>query len=135
MATLLNPYLTFPGNAAEAVRTYGRVFGAEPAIHTFGEAGVPGMPADAVMHGTVETPAGTLMASDAGPGAELVRGNGVTLSLSGDDDAVLRGWFAALAEGGTVSMPLERQVWGDVFGQCVDRFGVAWMVNIVAAQG
>ena len=63
-------------------------------------------------------------------GATFVRGNGVTLSLSGDDDATLRRWFAALAEGGTVTMPLDKQMWGDVFGMCTDRFGVDWMVNI-----
>ncbi|MCW2777577.1 MAG: hypothetical protein JWN17_1302 [Frankiales bacterium] len=134
MSTALNPYLTFPGNAKEAMETYARVFGGELSLSTFGQFGAEGMPADGVMHASLPTPAGTLMASDAAPGqGEFVRGNGVTLSLSGDDETALRGWFEALAEGGTVTMPLEKQVWGDVYGQLTDRFGVAWMVNIVAA--
>lgn len=131
VATTLNPYLVFSGNAKEAMQAYAEVFGAELTLHTFGEAAGPGMSPDGVMHASLPTPAGTLMASDGGP--DVVRGDGVTLSLSGDDEAVLRGWFDALAEGGTVSMPLEKQVWGDVFGQLTDRFGVAWMVNILQA--
>ena len=134
MATLLNPYLTFAGNAREAMQAYSVVFGGELELMTFGQAGAAGGeggPApDGVMHASLPTPAGTLMASDLPPGAELARGNGVTLSLSGDDDALLRRWFGALAEGGTVTMPLDKQVWGDVFGMCTDRFGVDWMVNI-----
>ena len=38
--------------------------------------------------------------------------------------------FDTLAEGGRVTMPFEKQMWSDVFGMCVDRFGIAWMVNI-----
>ena len=53
----------------------------------------------------------------------------VHVSLSGDDDALRRSW-EGLAEGGTVTMPLEKQMWGDEYGQLVDRFGISWMVNI-----
>ncbi len=133
MPTLLNPYLTFAGDAREAMQAYAQVFGGELTLTTFGEAGAAGEGGpdpDGVMHASLPMPAGTLMASDLQPGAELTRGNDVALSLSGDDEATLRGWFEALAEGGTVSMPLERQMWGDVFGMCTDRFGVSWMVNI-----
>ena len=134
MATLLNPYLTFAGDARQAMQAYAEVFGAELELMTFGQAGAAGGEGgpdpDGVMHASLPTPAGTLMASDLPPGAELVRGNGVTLSLSGDDDATLRRWFDALADGGTVTMPLETQMWGDVFGMCTDRFGVSWMVDI-----
>jgi PhnB protein len=73
------------------------------------------------------------MASDMPPGMELVVGNNASISLSGDDGDELRRYWNALSEGGTVVMPLERQIWGDEFGHCVDRFGTAWMVNIVAA--
>ncbi len=53
-----------------------------------------------------------------------------TVSLSGDDDAALRGWWDGLAAGGTVDMPLEQAPWGDHFGQLTDRFGIGWMFNI-----
>ena len=87
--------------------------------------------ADQVMHGQLETPAGfTLMAADTPPGMDVETIGGITISLSGDDVEDLRRWFDGLAAGGTVNMPLEKQVWGDVFGQLTDKFGVSWLVNI-----
>lgn len=55
---------------------------------------------------------------------------GITIALTGDDADDLRGWFKALAEGGTIDVPLEQQPWGDEFGQLTDRFGIVWMVDI-----
>lgn len=52
------------------------------------------------------------------------------MSLSGDDAGELRGYWDKLTDGSTVSVPLEKQMWGDVFGMCTDRFGITWMVNI-----
>ncbi|HEX5622489.1 MAG TPA: hypothetical protein VFX51_28955 [Solirubrobacteraceae bacterium] len=54
------------------------------------------------------------------------------MSLSGEDEGVLRGYFDKLADGGQVVMPLEKAPWGDTFGMCVDRFGTNWMVNATA---
>ena len=131
MSARLNPYLTFNGTAREAMSFYREVFGGDLTISTFGEFGVEGEGADGVMHAQLETPAGfTLMASDTGPGmGEAQPGSTMTVSLSGDDEA-LRGYWNGLAEGGTVTMPLEKQMWGDEFGALTDRFGVPWMVNI-----
>jgi PhnB protein len=70
------------------------------------------------------------MVSDVPAGMEHSEGSNISISLSGDDSDELRGYFSKLAEGGTVTMPLEKQMWGDEFGMCVDPFGVAWMVNI-----
>lgn len=131
MASRLNPYISFGDNAGEAMAFYQSVLGGELNISRFGEFGGPAEIADQVMHAMLETPAGfTLMASDTPPGMERQQIGGITISLSGDDVADLRGWFDGLADGGTVVMPLEKQMWGDVFGQLVDKFGVAWMVNI-----
>ena len=55
------------------------------------------------------------------------------VSLSGDDDAVLRGYWDALLHGGSVTVPLETAPWGDSFGMLVDKFGVPWMVNIAGS--
>jgi PhnB protein len=83
------------------------------------------------MHGQLETDAGyTLMGADNPPGAEFSPGNTITISLSGDDAAQLRRYWDALTEDGTVTVPLEKQMWGDEFGQCVDRFGIGWLINI-----
>ncbi|GAA0918182.1 VOC family protein [Virgisporangium aurantiacum] len=136
MASVLNPYINFDGNAREAMQFYENVFGGDLTVNTFGSfPGADASIADNVMHAMLTTPSGfTLMGSDGPPGQELKAGNNFTISLSGDDDAELRGYWAKLAEGGEVTMPLEKQMWGDVFGQCVDRFGVAWMVNITQPQ-
>jgi PhnB protein len=133
MASRLNPYLSFRDSAREAMEFYQQVLGGELTINTFGEYGMADDPAVAglVMHAQLETPDGfTLMASDTPPGMERTDGTSITVSLSGDDAEALRGYFAGLAEGGTVSMPLERQMWGDEYGALTDRFGVPWMANI-----
>jgi PhnB protein len=75
------------------------------------------------------------MESDTGPGmGEVEPSTSITISLSGDDQD-LRGYWEKLADGGTVTMPLEKQMWGDEFGMCVDRYGTSWMVNIGQPQG
>ena len=139
MASLLNPYVNvLDGRAREALEFYRSVLGGEPAILTFGDMGTEGLIADQVMHGQLETSAGyTLMVADAPPEMEQVTmGNNISISLSGgsEDAAMLRGYFAGLAEGGQVPQPLEPAPWGDEFGMLVDKFGISWLVNI-AAQG
>ena len=132
MASRLNPYLNFPGTAREAMQFYESVFGGTLTLMTFGDAGAEGVPdPDQVMHASLETPSGyTLMASDLPPGAERQSGNAIAVSLSGDDGDELRGYWQALSADGTVTVPLEKQMWGDEFGACTDRFGVSWMVDI-----
>jgi PhnB protein len=128
----LNPYLTFDGNARAAMKFYATVFGGELNINTFGQFGTK-EPAlrNKIMHAMLETEHGfTLMASDTAPGMERPSGSSITVSLSGDDAETLRGYWKKLSRGGEVTMPLERQMWGDEFGQCTDKFGVSWMVNI-----
>lgn len=136
MTVQLSPYITFEGGAArEAMEFYRSVFGGELAISTFGEfnaipAGAAG--ADLVMHAQLTAPDLTLMASDLPPGMPARPGDTVTLTLWGDDEERLRGWFDGLAADGAVGMALERQVWGDVYGDLRDRFGVRWSFNIGA---
>ena len=87
--------------------------------------------ADQIMHGQLEAPGGlTLMGADTPRSMDVADGSNITISLSGDDEAELQGYWDKLAEGGAVTMPLEAAPWGDYFGQLTDRFGVAWMVNI-----
>jgi len=137
MPSRLNPYISFDGTAREAMDFYRDVFGGELSVMTFGQMGDPSAAgADKIMHGMLETPDGfTLMGADNPPGMEFVPGNNMAVSLSGDDEDTLRAYWDRLADGGNVSVPLEKQMWGDVFGMCVDRFGVSWMVNISQPQG
>jgi PhnB protein len=132
VASRLNPYISFDDNARQAMEFYKEVFGGTLALNTFGEYGQPGTPfADQIMHAQLETDAGyTLMASDTPPGMAYNPGDNITVSLSGDDAELLRGYWEKLSSSGKVIMPLEKQMWGDEFGQCVDQFGVPWMVNI-----
>ncbi len=129
MGTLLNPYLSFDGTAREAMQFYREVLGGDLDLMTFGEYG--GSPAEGVMHSHLRTPAGfNLMGSDLPEGESMTVGSNITLSLSGDDAETLGGYFEKLSEGGKVTLPLEKQMWGDSFGMLTDRFGVSWMVNI-----
>jgi PhnB protein len=133
MATRLNPYVSFRDNAREAMEFYADVFGGTLTVSTFGEYGTEGSDADKLMHGQLETDAGyTLMGADTPEGMPYNPGDNITISLSGDDAELLRGYFSRLSEGGIVTVPLEVQMWGDEFGMCTDRFGIGWLVNIAA---
>ena len=135
MASQLNPYLTFDGNARQAMEFYQSVLGGELKISTFGEFGNPD-PAvkDLVMHANLDTPRGyRLMASDTAPGMTLNPGNNVTVSLSGDPGEGLEEVWEKLSDGGEVQVPFEKQMWGDTFGQCRDKFGIQWMVDVLGS--
>lgn len=141
MSSTLNPYINLAGNAREAIAFYAGVFGGEPTISTYGESGFSaeagGSPEEAekVMHGQLETPAGfTLMVSDAPAGMEApTTGGNISISLSGDDEPELRGYWDKLSDGATIVEPLAQAPWGDYFGMLTDKYGVAWMVNIAGS--
>jgi len=135
MGSLLNPYISFDGTARQALEFYESVFGGTLTLNTFGQFGPPGSPdADKIMHGMLITDGGfALMCADSPTGQEFTPGNNISVSLSGDDGAELRGYWEKLSDGGRVDVPLEKQMWGDEFGMCADRFGVSWMVNITQA--
>ena len=135
MTSQLNPYLTFDGNAREAMVFYQAVFGGKLEISTFGEFGSsdPAI-ADKAMHARLTTDRGyILMASDSAPGMAHNPGNTITCSLSGDAGEGLEEAWAKLSDGGTVTMPFEKQMWGDLFGMCIDKFGIPWMVGVSQA--
>ena len=135
MTSRLNPYISFGDNARQALEFYKDVFGGDLNISTFGEYGQQEA-ADLVMHGQLDSPSGyTIMAADTPPGMERREGSAITVSLSGDDTDELHGYWDKLSgNGGSVTMPLEKQMWGDEFGMCTDQFGVGWMVNVAGAR-
>ena len=132
MASRLNPYISFGGDARQAMEFYKQVLGGTLTLSTFGESGAADAPdADKIMHGQLETDSGfTLMGADTPPGMEHNPGTNIAVSLSGDNADELHGYWEKLSKAGTVSVPLEKQMWGDEFGMCVDQFGIGWMVNI-----
>jgi PhnB protein len=138
MPTVLNPYLGFRDNAREAMTFYQNVFGGELTLSTFGEFQASEDPAetDKIMHGMLTTTQGmVLMGADTPNSMEYTPGGSISVSISGDDEAELRGYWDKLAcDGGSLTVPLEQAPWGDIFGMCTDRFGVAWLVNVNGAQ-
>ena len=137
MTTRLNPYLGFRDTAREAMEFYHSVFGGELTLSTFGDFQASEDPAeqDKIMHGMLETENGlVLMGADTPNSMDYTVGTNYSVSLSGADEAELRGYWDKLSDGGTVTLPLERAPWGDSFGMCSDRFGVSWMVNIGAPE-
>ena len=136
MASRLNPYISFDNSARQAMEFYRDVFGGNLTMNTFGVFGQADSPdADKIMHSQLETDMGfTLMASDTPAGMQRNAGDTITISLSGDDADSLRGYWEKLSDGGTVTMPLEKQMWGDEFGMCTDKFGIPWMVNVTQQQ-
>jgi PhnB protein len=138
MTVRLNPYINFSSNAREALAFYHSIFGGELNLSTYAEGGMPHDPAEAnkIMHGQLDAANGmTLMVSDAPASMPTPEGSNISVSLSGDDEGVLRGYWDALSAGGQPIMPLEKAPWGDSFGMLVDKFGVSWMVNISGKQG
>ncbi|WP_460835872.1 VOC family protein [Nocardioides hungaricus] len=133
MATYLNPYLSFRGEAREAMTFYQSVLGGQLDVMTFadmGGMGVPDSEAGQVMHAALSVSESVrVMGSDVPSHMEGDFANG-RIALSGDDIDTLRGWFDGLAADGTVNVPLEKAPWGDWFGDVTDRYGVSWMVNI-----
>ena len=138
MTTRLNPYISFRDNAREALEFYHGVFGGDLNMSTFAEFQASEDPADAekIMHGQIDGPNGlTLMAADTPSSMKNVSDSGnITISLSGEDESELRGYWDKLADGGNVTMPLEMAPWGDYFGQLTDRFGISWLVNIAGQR-
>jgi len=133
MQTKLNPYISFKNNTREAMNFYNSVFGGKLSLSTFKEFNGSEDPSedDLIMHSALETQNGmTLMASDTPNRMEYRPGTNFSVSLSGDNEEELSGYFHGLSDGGTVTMPLTKAPWGDSFGMCTDKFGVNWMVNI-----
>lgn len=140
MPAALHPYLRFPGNAREAFEFYGAALGAQPQFATFGDFGA--VPADhpsaaTIMHGSLEvTDLIRLYVSDAIEGmtpGPLAVGDNITLAIMGDDEAVIRGAFERLSDGGEVQIPLGPQPWGDTYGAFTDKYGINWQMNISAS--
>lgn len=132
MSLSLVAYLNFPpGVTREALTYYQGIFGGDLDVMTYGDFGMTEMPADGVMHGRLRTEHFEVMASDAMPGAESTwGGTRVYLALVGDEPDLVTGWFDTIAADGSVGMPLEKQVWGDLYGLVMDKFGLEWMFNI-----
>jgi PhnB protein len=137
MQTRLNPYLNFKDNAREAMEFYSTVFGGSLDLTTFKELNASEDPSEdnKIMHSMLEADNGiTFMAADTPNRMEYRRGTHMNMSLSGDNDAELSGYFEKLSDGGTIREPLRAAPWGDKFGMLTDKFGIEWLVNIAGQK-
>jgi len=137
MQSKLNPYLSFKDNTREAMDFYHTVFGGKLNLSTFKELNASQDPSEdnLIMHSVLEADNGiTFMASDTPKRMEYRPGTNMSMSLSGDNEAELKAYFEKLSEGGIVTMPLSKAIWGDWFGMCNDKFGVQWLVNIAGQR-
>lgn len=135
--TRLNPYISFKNNAREAMEFYKTVFGGTLTISTFKDlqASQDVSEDNLVMHSMLEAENGIVfMASDTPNRMEYKPGKNISMSLSGEHEEELRGYWNKLLEGGTQNMPLEKAIWGDTFGMLTDKFGIDWLVNITGKK-
>ncbi len=137
MTTFL-PYLFFSGDAREAFTRYHEIIGGELQLMTNGDAPeadrMPGASDDSVMHAAVVMPGGGVLLGTDDPTGDGGPKTGIGVSVSVADEADAKRVFDALAEGGTVFMPLEQTFFSPLFGSLVDRWGVNWMVGVDAPQ-
>jgi PhnB protein len=132
----IQPYLFFGGRCEEAIEFYGKAVGAEVVMMArFNEAperqpGLPDCFENKVMHATLRVGDTMLMASD-GSCEGPQNFEGFSLSITVPDEAEADRVFAALAEGGLVTMALEKTFWAPKFGMLQDKFGVGWMISVM----
>lgn len=128
----VQPYLNFNGNCKIAFEFYANVFGGKLDMQTFGDSPMADQAGpswkDKIIHARLTIGNAVLMASDA-PDERFERPQGFSVSITIDSPAEADRIFAALAEGGGISMPIQETFWAERFGMCVDRFGIPWMVN------
>lgn len=129
----LNAYLTFTGNAEEALEYYRSALGGELDVMRFGgtpaSAHIPPGWENKVLHARLETPAGILMASDASPEQAGEPGGRFNLALMIEDEKEAEAVFSKLVAGGQVTMPMDETFWAKKFGMGKDKFGIGWIVN------
>lgn len=137
MPTSLVVYLSFDGHAREAMTFYQSVFGGELVISTFADFGMADAPADGVMHSELRAEGFTVMGADAfdEPAEGWGRGRAQAAFMSDETDRVAGFYERFVDRGSEITQALEKQVWGDFYGELVDPWGVAWMFNIAAPDG
>ena len=130
------PYITFPGNAAEAMHLYEEVFGGTLELHTYGDNPMEGMPftppPEAVAHSQLQGGLLTLAAGDdVGQNPQPLEDSAYSIMVLPDSVADAEALIERLTStGASVEMPFEQAPWGDHYGQVKDRFGVLWQIDV-----
>jgi len=130
------PYLTFDGNAREALGYYKEVFEGEIlSIQTFGEADFPTPPEadDRIMHAQFKKDDLFIMMSDAFLGQSIETGNRISLALELESEEEIQKIYDAFSQSGSVLMELQDTFWGAKYAKVKDRFDVIWDLNYTKA--
>jgi len=127
----ITPYLNFNGDAEAAFNFYVEAIGGNiDFIQRFGDAPDDmGSDKNKILHLSATINGNKLLASDCPPGVSVSFGNNISLSLNMGSATELNEKFAKLAEGGTITMPVQDTFWGARFGMSTDKFGINWMFN------
>ena len=127
----IKPYISFQGNCAEAIKFYTDALGGEVLfVQTYGESPMKGMAQDdQIMHCTIKIGDSHIMACDNPQGQPAATGSNISLAMSSKDVATTESAFEKMAEGGTVTMPIQETFWAERFGMLTDKFGINWMFN------
>ena len=127
----VKPYIAFRGNCREAIDFYKSALGAtELYAQTYGNSPMAEMGSpDAIMHATLQVGDTHVMMCDDFHSPDFSTGGNVSLAMGLNDAERAREYFAALSEGGTVTMPIDKTFWAEAFGMLTDKFGIKWMVN------
>ncbi len=125
------PYLNFQGNFEAALNAYQKIFNGEVSDHNrFGDSfPMEDNYKNKIMHARLHFNDNTIMFSDTIPGGTINYGNGINLSIGLTDEEQAKSFFTQLTEGVNITMPLEKQFWGALYGQITDCFGLNWMIN------
>jgi PhnB protein len=131
---ILEPYLSFDGTCADAMRFYERVLGGKiEMMMTNADSPMAAQTAPAsanrIMHARLAIGDRAILASDLPAGTPSEGFGGFSLSLTYPTAAEAQPVFDALAEGGKVTMPMQKTFWAEGFGMLHDKFGVRWMLN------
>jgi PhnB protein len=134
------PYVAFNGNCAEAVALYEKAFGVKAEIMRYKDAPpedgyqAPESTKNLVMHAQFELGGEMVMLCDVPPDSPVKIGENIAIMAEFDDVDTLKAVFAALREGGEVSMELQKTFWSECFGSLTDKFGIMWNLSVGCPQ-
>lgn len=139
MKTAINAYITFNGQAREAMTFYKNCLGGELTLQPVGdmplEGQCEGAAPETIMHSSLIKDGMVLMASDMMGGQDFIVGNNISLTINCSTEEEINTFFSNLSAGGRVIMPLKVEFWGALFGVLTDKFGINWMFNYDKNQG
>lgn len=128
-------HLHFTGQCQEAFEFYKNLLGGSMEVFTYRESPasqhIPADWQDKVVHASLATNNLEIAGADILP-EQYETPKGFQLLLQMEDEQVTKGIFESLAEGGEITMPIQKTFWSPCYGMLTDRFGIPWEINCAA---